>query len=519
MTSDAQYEVDFEWEEDNPLNWPTWYKTLIIFVMSYSTTCVVLTSTSFTSAIPGLEKSFGISDAEGILGVTTYLLGIAVGALFLAPLSEMYGRKPCYVVSLALFLVFVAVCAEAQNMATILTIRFFSAFCASAMISNAPGSVNDIVTEKYRALAFSIWSIGPANGPVLGPVIGGFVYQYLGWRWTFWVVVAAAGSAWLMVSAIKETYTPAILRKRAAKLRKETGDERYHSAYDNKLKFGALLKVNLSRPFIMAATEPICMFWDIYIALVYGILYLCFVAYPIVFGGLRGWSSGFVGLSFVGIGVGGMIAIVCEPLIRKWIDRSKPDADTPPPPEAMVSVVCLGAILIPAGQIWFSWTCTPNVHWIWPIVAGIPFGCGNNLVFIYASAYLVHSYDIFAASALAGNAVLRSIMGATLPLAAPPLFAALGPNWGGTLLGMLEVVCIPIPFIFYRYGAKIRGRSKLIRAMRENKEKAERKKRKADEKVRKRAEADAAEAAGMATGAAVVESVVIETDLEKGGKK
>ena len=124
-----------------------------------------------------------------------------------------------------------------------------------------------------------------------------------------------------------------------------------------------------------------------------------------------------------------MIIIVCEPLIRKWINSHKNDPETgSPPPEAMVSVVCLAAILIPTGEIMFAWTCTPNVHYIVPIVAGIPFGAGNAAVFIYASNYLVHSYDIYAASALAGNAVLRSIMGATLPLAGPSMYKTLGPH-------------------------------------------------------------------------------------------
>lgn len=64
---------------------------------------------------------------------------------------------------------------------------------------------------------------------------------------------------------------------------------------------------------------------------------------------------------------------------------------------------------------------TPNVHWIAPIIAGIPFGAGNCGVFIYASNYLVHSYGIYAASALAGNAVLRSAIGGSLPLAGPAM--------------------------------------------------------------------------------------------------
>lgn len=339
------------------------------------------------------------------------------------------------------------------------------------------------------------------------------MYQYLGWRWTNWVVIIAGGVAWIGVTSVQETYAPSILRKKAANKRKETGDDRWWSRYDEKISFWPLLKVNLSRPFVLAVTEPICIFWDIYIALIYGILYLCFVAYPIVFTDIRGWSPGFSGLAFCGIGLGSMITIVCEPLIRKWINSHKNDPETgSPPPESMVSIVCVAAILIPLGEIWFAWTCTPNVHWIAPILAGVPFGAGNGAVFIYASAYLVHAYDIYAASALAGNAVLRSIMGATLPLAGPSLYATLGPNWAGTLLGLLEVLCIPIPFVFYRYGHKIRQKSALIRSMREDKEKAERKRKRAEEKMKRRAGAEVDAGAAMETGAAVDEMV----DIEKG---
>ncbi|KAK5168210.1 uncharacterized protein LTR77_006779 [Saxophila tyrrhenica] len=516
--TDPAYEIDFApGEKGDPQNWPLWYKGMILAIMSYSTTSVVLFSTSYTSAIPGMEDAFGISNSEGILGVTTYLIGMAVGSVILAPLSEMYGRRPIYIMALGGFVVFVIPCAVATNIQTILVTRFFGAFCAAAMISNAPGTVNDIVDEEHRALAFSIWSIGPMNGPVIGPVVGGFVYQYLGWRWTNWVVIIGAGVAWVLTSIIQETYAPAILRRRAAKKRKETGDDAWWSRYDEKLEFLPLLRINLSRPFVMTVTEPICIFWDLYIALIYGILYLCFVAYPIVFTDLRGWSPGFTGLSFCGIGVGSMITIVGEPLIRKWINSHKNDPETgSPPPEAMVCVVCLAAVLIPAGEIIFAWTCTPNVHWIAPIIAGVPFGAGNAAVFIYASNYLVSSYDIYAASALAGNAVLRSVMGATLPLAGPSMYKSLGANWAGTLLGLLEVLCIPIPIIFYKYGHKIRLKSTLIREMREDREKRDRRQKRFEEKAKRRAETEAQMGAPMDTGTAVVE-LGVEGDLEKGG--
>lgn len=257
-TSDPEYEVDFE-ENDpgNPKLWPFWYKSLIIFAMSYGTSTVVLYSTSYTAAIPGMVEAFNITETTGILGVTTYLLGMATGSVILAPLSEMYGRRPIYIIAMALFVVLILPCALAPNMAAILTTRFFGAFAAASMISNAPGTVNDIVVEKNRALAFSIWSIGPMNGPVFGPVIGGFTFQYMGWRWTNWMVMILSGAGFFLIASIRETYAPAILRKRAAERRKETGDDKWWSRYDEKKEFLPLLKVNLSRPFIMMLTEPI----------------------------------------------------------------------------------------------------------------------------------------------------------------------------------------------------------------------------------------------------------------------
>jgi MFS family permease len=108
------------------------------------------------------------------------------------------------------------------------------------MIANAPGTVNDIVDEQYRALAFSIWSIGPMNGPVTGPLIGGFAAEYLGWRWTNWLVMIFSGVGWIMCSMVKETYAPALLQRKAAKIRKETGDDRWWSRYDQRLSSKSL---------------------------------------------------------------------------------------------------------------------------------------------------------------------------------------------------------------------------------------------------------------------------------------
>lgn len=174
-------------------------------------------------------------------------------------------------------------------------------------------------------------------------------------------------------------------------------------------------------------------------------------------------------MAYLGIGVGIMLAIVAEPLIRRLINLPGRDPLTNRPrPEAAALIMAIGSILTPLGQLGFAWTCLPtNIHWLVPMAFGVPFGAGNTLSFIYSSNYLAGSYGIYAASALASNAIIRSIFGATLPLAGVQLYKAMSPQWAGTLCGLLAVGMMPIPFVFWRFGAKIRARSKVIRQMRE----------------------------------------------------
>ncbi|KAH8886497.1 MFS general substrate transporter [Thozetella sp. PMI_491] len=519
------FEVTFEPDDqDNPKNWPKWYRAWVIFCVSYSTWTVVLYSTSYTSSIPGLMAEFGVeSTTVATLGVTSYLFGLAAGSVVVAPMSELYGRRPVYLIGTFIFTVLVIPCALGTSLTEIIIVRFFGAFFASVMVSNSPGTIVDITEPDYLALVMSCWSIAPLNGPVTGPLIGGFVYQYLGWRWDNWLVLILGGMAFICMVTVKETYAPAILQKKAALRRKETDDERWWSRYDQKFSTVELLKLNLSRPFILSLTEPILWFFNIWISIIYGILYLCFVAYPIVFSQHRGWGPGISGLAFVGIGVGSTIAIVMEPVWRKIINSHEKDPETGRAfPEATASVMMIGAISTAVGQLVFSWTCLPvTIHWAVPIAFGIPFGLGNTLSFIYGSNYLAGSYGIYAASALAGNAVMRSFFGGTLPLAGPAMYQKLTPQWAGTFLGLLETMLIAVPFVFYRYGAKIRAKSRVIQQMREEQAKDQsRRARQAARlarKAEKRAAAGGETKEGVMVGTPAVSGATqAERDVEKG---
>ncbi|KAI0017123.1 polyamine transporter 3 [Xylariomycetidae sp. FL0641] len=495
------YEVVFEDDDPaNPRNWSIAYRGYILFCISFTTWVVVLYSTSYTAEIPGLMEAFHIdNEPVATLGVTTYLLGLAAGSLLVAPASELYGRRPVYIFCMVCFAILVIPSCVATSLATIIVVRFFGAVFGAAMISNSAGTVVDISSDEYRGLAMSLWSVAPMNGPVTGPVIGGFVYQYLGWRWDNWLVLILAGAGVAAMASTKETYAPKILQRKAQRLRKDTDDERWWCRYDQHLSKVALLKVSLLRPFVLAFTEPILWFFNLWISLIYGILYLCFVAYPIVFAQHRGWGPGLSGLAFVGIGIGTMTAIVLEPYWRYLINKHPKDPATGRvPPEATARVMIIGAIMTPLGQLGFSWTCLPmSIHWAVPIAFGIPFGLGNGLSFIYGSNYLAGAYGIYAASALAGNAVTRSFFGGTLPLAGPSMYESLTPQWAGTLLGLLEVAMIPIPIVFYKYGERIRAKSPVIRQMREDHEKNERRVERAQRRKARRQEIESSDNAAL----------------------
>jgi multidrug resistance protein len=266
------FEVTFSSSSDggapdraNPRDWSAWYQGWVIFAVSYSTWVVVLYSTSYTATLPGLMAEFGETDSTIVtLGVTTYLLGLACGSLVVAPMSELFGRRPVYLVCLSISALLVLPCALARSLGEIIAVRFFGAVFGSVMICNGAGTIADISTEENRARYMSWWSIAPLNGPVTGPLIGGYVAQYLGWRWDNWLVLILTGAAVLVMFTVSETYVPQILKQKAARRRKEEGDERYWCQYDSKKSTAQLMKVNLSRPFVLSFTEPILWFFNIW---------------------------------------------------------------------------------------------------------------------------------------------------------------------------------------------------------------------------------------------------------------
>lgn len=284
-----------------------------------------------------------------------------------------------------------------------------------------------------------------------------------GWRWVMGFLAAFSGALWIVCSVfVPETYGPVLLQKRAASLSKRTGKVyvSIHDAEKGKISIKKAFKTSLLRPWILLLREPIVLLLSIYMAIIYGTLYLCFGAFPIVFEGERHWNQGVAGLAFLGVMVGMIIAIPYSIIDNKRYVRAQGKHAGFAPPEARLPPCLVGSIAVPIGLFWFAWTTFPSVHWVVPIIASAPFGFGMVLVFLSIMNYLIDSYTIYAASVLAANSVLRSLFGAAFPLFTSQMYANLGTQWASSVPAFLALACVPFPFLFYKYGPAIRKKCK-----------------------------------------------------------
>ncbi|WWC69887.1 uncharacterized protein I206_103830 [Kwoniella pini CBS 10737] len=461
------YIIDFKNNEDkiNPYNWKKSYKWILTLIIGITSLCPPFASVSYSSTVIEIGPIYGMSRELSTAGISLFILGFALGPLIWAPISEIWGRNFAFYASFPAFTLFNLGTALSNNTQTLLIMRFLAGFGGSSTLTNAGGQIGDMWAAHERAMATSVFSLAPFLGPVLGPIVGGYVTQTCGYRWVYWIqFIYASVVTVISIVFIPETYAPTILRREAAKLtkssREEGKNEVYIAKYDQTKKTKAeIIKIGLWRPFELLFTEVIVGCLAIYGAIIYGILYLFFACFPLIYQETRGWTVGQGGLAFLGMGFGLILGNILNPLGNYWYRKASIPGKTTPP-ESRLPLACISAILFPIGLIWFAWTSAPPIHWIWSILACIPFGIGFFWMFNSVVNYIIDSYTLYSASALASLAVLRCLFGAAFPLFAVNMYRNLGLHIAGTIVAILAIICAPLPFLFYRYGPYLRRKSR-----------------------------------------------------------
>ncbi|VVT50195.1 uncharacterized protein SAPINGB_P002648 [Magnusiomyces paraingens] len=447
-------------DPENPQNWSHAYKWTVTLIASFLVLAVAYGSAAPTGGLSLIMERFNVSLEVANLTVAIMVIGFAVGPLLWSPLSEQIGRRPVYIVSLTLYVIFNIPCAVAKNIGTLLVCRFLCGVFASSVLSLAGGSIADVWETEHRGFAIAYFAAAPYCGPVFGPIVSGWINVGSGrYSLLFWVNFAFAGAASLVMASVPETYAPVILKRRAKRLRKETGNPNIMTEQEAlKLSFKELLETVLVRPMTMMLTEPVLDLMNLYIVMIYSLLYGFFFAYPVIFVKLHDYNDGIIGLMFIPILIGAIFALMVTPICeKKYIQICK---KREPTPEDRLVGAMIGAPFIPIALYLLGATSYKHVIWVGQASSGIPFGFGMVMCYYSVNNYIIDSYTEYAASALAAKVFMRSGGGAGFCLFTGIMYSSKRPGLQGSsyLLAGLATLMVVIPFLFYKKGAAIRAR-------------------------------------------------------------
>ncbi|KAF2482158.1 major facilitator superfamily domain-containing protein [Neohortaea acidophila] len=452
-------------DPDNPKNWPRRKKWLATITVSLFTFISPVSSSMIAPALGHIRDEFHTSMSTTNLALSAFILGFAVGPLFLGPLSEIFGRRIILQLSNLFYFVFNLACGFSQNIGQIVAFRFLSGLGGSAPLGIGGGVLGDIWLPQERGKAMALYSLMPLLGPAIGPIAGGFIAQNTTWRWVFYSTsIAAMLVQGLGLFFLQETYAAALLTSKKKELIKITGNRELHTEFDTpNRKFRTHIGIALQRPFRLLATQPIVQILALYIGFVYGVLYLVLATFPVLWTSPRYYNESIEigGLNYISLGlgffVGTQIAARTADRIYKHLKARNGDVGRS---EFRVPLMFPGAIMVPIGLALYGWTAEYRVFWLVPNIGTAIFAAGNQLVFQNCQTYIVDAYTRYAASAIAATTLFRSLGGFAFPLFANAMYDALGWGWGNTVLACAAVaIGLPAPFILWWYGESLRKRS------------------------------------------------------------
>ncbi|KAF9772441.1 hypothetical protein IL306_009859 [Fusarium sp. DS 682] len=315
-TEKQQPSIPISWERDpeNPQNWNKWRKALNLGIVSILGFITPLESSVIVPGVPLLKEDFHETRPPVTsLVVSIYVLGFAFGPVLLSPLSELYGRRLLFNISNIVTLGFSIGSALAPNIATFIVFRFIAGSFGAGPMNIGGGSIADQVEISKRGFVMSIFFTGIFLGPVIGPVIGGFVTKDLGWRWVFWIMAIFKGVMTIAtVFFLAETHHPTIQRKRSKNTSEATPSKEGS-------KVSQVLLRSLMRPMRMLIRSPIVTGLSLYLALIYAYLYLLFTTFSTVFPEQYGFGTDILGLAFLGVGIGCIVALVVLSWLSDWL--------------------------------------------------------------------------------------------------------------------------------------------------------------------------------------------------------
>ncbi|KAI9928241.1 hypothetical protein MW887_002274 [Aspergillus wentii] len=439
-----------------------------------------LTKLDFPPGVTHMTAEWHVSQVAVLVGITTFTSGFAVGPMFLAPFSEINGRKPVFVATAILFAVCQLCCSVTRSFPGMLVARFFAGVGGSTFSTMVGGIVSDIYLARDRNTPMALFSWAALFGTGLGPLIitGGMI-------------------SLAVILFFRETRAPVVLRARAERLNKwyeELESKGYYgvnwaqqdvenkvpegtiapekqvirlrwkiAADEERANLSTMLRTSLLRPFQLLFTEPVVFFFALWAAFAWSVLYINLSVIPLVFESAYGFSLSKSDAIFTASCTGSTLALFISIYQEHLASTKWQKGKWNSVPEHRLYFSCLEGICLPIGLFLFGWSSHYQVHWVVPAIALGIATLGIFSIYLAVFNYLTDTYHRYASSALAAQSFCRNMLGGIFPLVSTQMFDNLSFGPAASLLGGIATALALVPWVLVFFGPQIRAKSKLAK--------------------------------------------------------
>ncbi|KAI9260531.1 major facilitator superfamily domain-containing protein [Phascolomyces articulosus] len=369
--------------------------------------------------------------------IALFVLAIGVAPLFWAPFSERIGRRWVYISSMGFYTVFTIICGIANSLPLFFVFRILQGIASSAGMAVGGGSVADLFRPAERGRAMSTFMLGTIIGPAFSPLIGGYVAQYLGWRWIFYICTILGGVIFIAnIVLLRETLYRPNYEKPKSRI--------------EYLKFNPFTSLRLLlRPEVLLVCIPI--------STAFGWFYYLVTILPSTYSEVYGFDTGTIGLLYLAGGVGNCSGSVIAGFIsdRIYAYQLKHGKTST---EGRLVPLYFGIPFLIAGFLMYGWFVHSRLHWFTPLIGYMFSTLGSMYTITTGTTYLVESYLHVSASVVSVSNFTRNLFAMLFSILSVQIRAGMGDNWSYTLASLMNLVfyliCIPMVHIF---GARLRA--------------------------------------------------------------
>lgn len=292
----------------------------------------------------------------------------------------MLGRRWVFRISIPIAITFTIVAGFARNFQTLVVARCLASIAISPSISVAAGVINDlwdVRDDRLGTVVLVLFASSLVWATEVGPSIGTTIVRDTGdWRWTFYLSAILLGAC-LITLLNPETFAPAITRQQIRREGKEP---------ESSGSFTTILRTATGRALHMILVEPIVRYSTIMSGIYQAALYCFYVAFPVAFKSVYGFTDYHTGLAFLSLFIGSILGLVAIMILDRL--KYRPAVALAERrggiilPEKRLYPAMLGCVLMPVSLFWLAWTVRPSIPWIVPLLACLPLGISIECILV-----------------------------------------------------------------------------------------------------------------------------------------